>query len=353
MIRVSESGSADPGSGGGTITPSEGESANIVNDDGTITPAKPDPGAPIKVTKSPTGESVNEGEGASFVARAENAATFSWGLYNPTTDEYLTAKQAPGHFAGLGVEILGDATDTTLVLTSIPGALNGWYAEARFYREGADTAFSNGARITVIGATPQTPTITEQPQGAQMQYGKTASLYVKAVAAGSNTLKYQWYRSDTNKNSGGTAISGATSNTYTPPETSGVSYYYVNVWATDGAKESTHVNSSVAAVQYPAAPAATATPAPAGNGGAGTAGTNVTPGSSQAGTSPPTSSPAPSAGPENSSDRNAQAVVTTAEPEAEPVQRSHGTLVLLILILLAALITACVIYLYLRRSYKE
>lgn len=49
------------------------------------------------------------------------------------------------------------------------------------------------------------------------------------------TLSYQWYRNNVDSNGGGTAIDGATENSYTPPTTeSGTVYYYVVVTNTVG-----------------------------------------------------------------------------------------------------------------------
>ncbi|MFN7014820.1 MAG: hypothetical protein ACK4ON_11190, partial [Bacteroidia bacterium] len=52
---------------------------------------------------------------------------------------------------------------------------------------------------------------------------------ISVVAAGAN-LSYQWFSNTTDSNSGGTAISGATSATFTPLSTTqGTAYYYVEV----------------------------------------------------------------------------------------------------------------------------
>ena len=314
----------------------------------------------VTITKHPTGETVEEGGRALFVARAENADSFNWGLYNPSTDDYYTASQALGHFAGLNVEVEGDASDTTLILSNIPYSLNGWFAEARFFgTDKTNRAFSNGARITVTSETMHTPSITTQPVGASLERGKTTTLSVTASAPdGANTLRYQWYKNDTNKNSGGTAISGATSSSYTPPETTGTTYYYVNVWSADATRESTHVNSVTAAVEYPAPPAAT--PAPASSGAESG---QIIQGSSQ---SEPGTQPAGNAQPasteqsggntasQNSGSANngsAAAVVNTSAPESSSVpSRSHTGIIVLILVLAAILLAACIALFLLKRS---
>lgn len=51
---------------------------------------------------------------------------------------------------------------------------------------------------------------------------------ITVAASGTGTLTYQWYSNTSNSNSGGVAISGATSSSYTPPSsTAGTTYYYV------------------------------------------------------------------------------------------------------------------------------
>lgn len=55
------------------------------------------------------------------------------------------------------------------------------------------------------------------------------------VSVTEGTLSYQWYRNNVDSNGGGTAIDGATENSYTPPTTeSGTVYYYVVVTNTVG-----------------------------------------------------------------------------------------------------------------------
>src|SRR5205809_103910 len=73
----------------------------------------------------------------------------------------------------------------------------------------AGSVASNAATLTV-NAAPVAPTITTQPASQTVTAGQTASFTV--AATGTAPLSYQW-----NKN--GTAITGATSSTYTTPAT--------------------------------------------------------------------------------------------------------------------------------------
>jgi hypothetical protein len=69
---------------------------------------------------------------------------------------------------------------------------------------------SNTATLNVAGASAVAPSITTQPVSADVTAGQTASFSV--AATGTAPLSYQWQKN-------GTAISGATSSTYTTPPT--------------------------------------------------------------------------------------------------------------------------------------
>ena len=333
---------------------SSGEPAVIVVDDGQNKEVVGD--GKVTITKHPTGETVAPGGTAKFKARADNATEIVWRLVSADTTITYTAKEAPNYFAGLTVEGLGTET---LILHGIPYSLDGWCVEAMFKGEGGPV-FSYGARIRVTGGTPATPRISVQPKGAQLQNGQTTTLSVTAATA-EGTLNYQWYRNDDDENSGGSAISGATGPSYTPVESAGISYYYVNVWSSLDGQQSTHVNSAVAAVQYPAAQPAQTTPA--GQTGGETTQSGQTDGqivegtqSGQSqqptGTQTGTQTASPSGQPRSGSAN--QAVVTTAEPNTMPEnQRSHTGIIVLILILSAVLLAACVSLYFLKRSQSD
>lgn len=319
---------------------SGGEQAVIVPDDGTA--PKPTGDGKVAITKHPTGETVEPGGSAIFIARADNATEIIWRLVSPDTTNTYTAKEAPNYFAGLSVEGLDS---DTLILHGIPYALNRWCVEAKFLGEGGPV-YSNGARITVISSTPVKPEISADPKGASLKAGEKTELKVSASTV-NGTLRYQWYESSTDRNSNGTAINGATFSSYTPPEKAGTTYYYVNVWSALDGNESTHVNSKTAAVTYPA-PAAT-TPAPAAP-GAQTGGNTAQTGQN---TGAQTQSPNPNNSNQTNEDSapGTQAVVTTAEPEGVPTrQRSHTPIVILILVLAAVLLAACVSLFFLKRT---
>ncbi len=81
---------------------------------------------------------------------------------------------------------------------------------------------------------PSIPKITAQPTDLSLTYGYNNgnTLTISATGYSGHSLSYQWYSNTTNSNEGGTAVDGATSNSYTIPEgknagTTG--YYYCEV----------------------------------------------------------------------------------------------------------------------------
>ena len=60
---------------------------------------------------------------------------------------------------------------------------------------------------------------------------KASALTVEATTTDDGSITYQWYKSQTDTNGGGTLIDGATDASYTPPtDTEGFFYYYVVVY---------------------------------------------------------------------------------------------------------------------------
>ena len=73
------------------------------------------------------------------------------------------------------------------------------------------------------------PTIGTSPStsGETVCQGGSATALSIAASGGSGTIAYQWYSNSSASTSGATAVSGATSNTYTPSTTAaGTKYYY-------------------------------------------------------------------------------------------------------------------------------
>ena len=109
--------------------------------------------------------------------------------------------------------------------------------------------------LVAVDIQPTAPSISisisTQPKSADYVTGATTVTPLTVVATlDGYTLSYQWYENNTNSNTGGTVISGATTNSYTPtlPSTAGTTYYYCVVTATKEGSETLTATSDVAAI---------------------------------------------------------------------------------------------------------
>lgn len=130
-----------------------------------------------------------------------------------------------------------------------PGFENIDTFRAAFASPVTPTQASIGVDEITIAAAAVAPTFTTQPSGASVCQGGTATL----TAAANGTPTYQWYsNSSTNSNTGGTAISGATSASYSAPTTTGGTiYYYVVATNATGSTASNAVAVVVTATTAP------------------------------------------------------------------------------------------------------
>ena len=272
------------------------EGAGYANVSFTVT-AQPVPQEMV-ITKSPTGERVEVGGSAKFVARAQNAERIVWRIVSNDTTNTVQASEAAQTFPGLQVGGLGTET---LVLTNIPQSMDGWRVEAQFWN-GNRHAESMGAEITIVDSqgnavrnqtiAPPEPTapqfnfqtpapgvgsndmpvdseartanISIQPQSAQLMPGDSYTLSVIATSPNNGTLSYQWYSAATNNRSAALPISGASDASYTINQTDGTAYYWVAVWNTRNGARSQAVYSEAAEVRIvtPATPTPVPTPTP-------------------------------------------------------------------------------------------
>ena len=114
---------------------------------------------------------------------------------------------------------------------------------------------SNSPSITLYAIWKANPQVTSVSISSSITVvaGNRGSFTVSAT--GNGTLSYQWYYNTTDKNTGGTAISGATSRTYsfTPPSTSWSGrYYYCVVTSTVGNSTATKTSSTAKLTVLPA-----------------------------------------------------------------------------------------------------
>lgn len=245
---------------------------------------KPSSNKPPVITKNPTGETVEAGGTAQFVARADNADSFVWRIVSADTTNTIPAKDASYYFSGL--EVSGADTER-LTLSNIPKSLNGWAIECKF-TNAAGSSYTTGAIVRVSGVTSttndpkdtttssgnttgttelQAPKINTQPKGAQLSAGQSHTLTVYASnASGIGTLTYQWYSADSNNMNNIKAIDGANSTSYTVPEVSGTKYYCVGIWLSKDGQKSTTTYSPLVEVTYSSASGDAGTTTGASNG---------------------------------------------------------------------------------------
>lgn len=278
---------------------------NISITGGTTPTEAPVTGEPPHITKHPTGETVEPGGSAQFVARADDATKITWRLVSKDTTVTYNAADGPDYFPGLSVDGLGTER---LTLENIPSSLNEWCVEAKF-ENGYGASYSNGARITVKaantntnnnnstnnnntnnnsnnstnnnannsnnngsdnqntgtdlgndGLTTKTPNINMAPQSTRLKKGETCTLTVQATSPNNGELSYQWYSTNVNNRGMATPIEGATEASYTPTITEGTMYYCVAVMNTREGVTSEPVYTDLVEVSFE--PEATPTPSP-------------------------------------------------------------------------------------------
>lgn len=155
-----------------------------------------------------------------------------------------------------GTQITTNGTSATYSPPTTTVGTTYYYVEISQSASGCK-AISATATVQVVAP----PTISTQPLNAVACQGGTTPDLSVAVTGSTGTLSYQWFSNTTNSNTGGTAIAGKTSPTFTPPTiTIGNLYYYVEVTQSpSGCK----VVSNTATIQIVAQPAVTTQPADA------------------------------------------------------------------------------------------
>jgi large repetitive protein len=180
-------------------------------------------------------------------------ATISGGI--GTTATYQWFRNTTNSNTG-GTQITTNGTSATYTPPTTTVGTTYYYVEISQSASGCK-AISATATVQVVAP----PTISTQPlNGVACQGGTTPDLSV-ALTGSTGTLSYQWFSNTTNANTGGTAIAGKTSPTFTPPATTiGTLYYYVEVTQSpSGCK----IASNTATIQIVAQPAVTTQPADA------------------------------------------------------------------------------------------
>jgi hypothetical protein len=195
---------------------------------------------------------------------AKPVAGTNFGPFNGAIDElkvWNTERSAAQVQAGMGSELVGDGSGLLAYYNFNQGTAGGTNTGNTTLNNLTPTLNLNGTitNVALSGSTSnfvsrQWPIIITQPVAtASRCTGQGIS-----VSAVGEQLTYQWYSNATASNSGGTAISGATTATLTiPSDATGTNYYYVVV---SGAcsQSTTSTVSTVTVTPAPAAPVADA-----------------------------------------------------------------------------------------------
>ena len=269
--------------------------------------ATPEPqpvGYAPKITKHPTGETVEVGGTAKFIARADNATSFTWRLVS--ADTTCTYKASEGSYYFPGLEVSGINSDT-LILSNIPASLSGWCVECRF-DNAYGASYSNGARVTVESknnAGTQKPAATQapasnnntqsqpqiqepaateapivpgektaniniQPKGKIAEKGESVTLTVQATSPNNGELSYQWYCAPVKDLNAALPIGGASGESFTAEAAEGSMFYWCAIWNTREGRRSEAIYTEPAEVavipEVTPTPEPTPTPAPVEDG---------------------------------------------------------------------------------------
>lgn len=165
-------------------------------------------------------ESICEGGDISnplFVVHSGGAGTISYQWYINTTNSNTGGALIPG------------ATNVDYNPPTFNSSGNYYYyVVISLTGSGCSPITSEVAEVIVVND----PVISTQPLTSQTLCQGTTSQDLEVVVNGGigTTYSYQWFRNTTNTNSGGTLITGATNNIFTPPTTAvGTLYYYSEI----------------------------------------------------------------------------------------------------------------------------
>lgn len=174
----------------GPSSPSAGSSSDSGKKAGSVyvvAPPQEEHLSPV-ITKNPSGETVDNGGSAVFVARADNASYITWYLLDAGgTVRYPAA--SIGQYVE-GVTAAG-ANSERLVVSGLNEKMNGWMAECEFSNE-YGSVMSTVAAINVLAPTPTptpapTPTPTPAPTPTPTPAPTPTPVLPKSPAGGTGT----------------------------------------------------------------------------------------------------------------------------------------------------------------------
>ncbi len=176
------------------------------------------PNASITTQPTPT-QSLCVGstiENSLSVAFTDGTGTVSYQWFSNTTNS---------NTGGTAIVGATNASFTPAIFTTAGNFY--YYVELSFAGSGCNDIVSDVAEIIVS----ELPVIDLQPIATQSLCQNTTPETLEIQASGGlGTFSYQWYSNTTNNNAGGTAITGETNTTFTPPtDTVGTLYYYCEI----------------------------------------------------------------------------------------------------------------------------
>ena len=162
------------------------------------------------------------------------------------TDAFTVSFDAGDHGTYTGGDIAETEPGAGITLPSLTTladnySFNGWYTAATEGTKAGDAGdtYNPTSNITLYAQYSEisAPTISVEPSATEVSRGTAVTL--TATVTGTPTPTIQWYSNTSANNEGGTAIEGATSETYSPATTTiGTFYYYAVATNTQGSATS-------------------------------------------------------------------------------------------------------------------
>lgn len=211
----------------GKIIVDHGGYQGEIDDKGNVEIVKPNvtEKASVTITSQPVNTSVLEGETATFEVKANITGEEKYQWYENTVNSSETGTAITGaNSSRYTTGALQSQSKNVYYYCKITAELGGQTEEKTTNVVKAEVV----TKVEVLAAGQTEQSVLE---------GESASFEV--TANGGGTITYQWYQNNTDSNTGGTEINGATSANYTIPNTStdmNGNYYYCVVTQQVGSK---------------------------------------------------------------------------------------------------------------------
>lgn len=206
----------------------------------------------LTVNDAPIAKSITVGtQSGTLTAGTAGFVTFPVTTKNVTSGSVLALTNINA-INGISLDSAATTNDNTVITIRTTSAITQGSHPLTLTADGVTSSpFTLVVDAPAIKVNTQAPNITSHPKDMSVYTGNSVTLSVTANATDGGDLTYQWYRS-ASPSDGSTAISGATSQSYSPSTSaSGTTYYFVVVTNTNnnatGSKTAT-ATSGIAAV---------------------------------------------------------------------------------------------------------